>query len=139
MSRAVLAGLLVCACSPFTNPDPDGWSRVIGTVNPALSSIQMVNLPTEARVNVPFTVTVMTLGSSSCTRADGTDVDTAGLRVTIIPYDRVAPPGTPCTRDLRAFPHEVQLRFATAGEARITVVGRHEGSTVTHDLRIPVR
>ena len=138
MLRAALAALLVCACSPFT--DPSGWSRVIGTVNPSLSSIQMVNLPTEASVNVPFTVTVTTLGSSSCTRADGTDVDANGLAVTITPYDRVAPPGTACTRDLRAFPHPVELRFASAGEARINVIGRDgNGSTVSYEVVIPVR
>lgn len=138
MSRGVLAALLVCACSTFTGPP--GWSRVIGTVNPALSSQQMVNLPTEARVNVPFTVTVTTLGSSSCTRADGADVVVSGRTATITPYDRVAPPDTPCTRDLRGFPHQVQLRFATAGEARINVIGRDgSGKTVSHGVVIPVR
>ena len=138
MRRIALAALFVCACSPFT--DPPGWSRVIGTVNPALSSIQMVSVPPEATVSVPITVTVMTLGSSSCTRADGTDVSVNGLLATITPYDRVAPPGTACTRDLRGFPHQVQLRFATAGQARINVVGRDgSGGTVSYEVMIPVR
>jgi hypothetical protein len=138
MWRAALAIALLCACSPL--PAPSGWSRVIGTVNSSLSSIQSVNLPPQANVNVPITVTVTTLGSSSCTRADGTDVVARGLAVTITPYDRVAPPGTPCTRDLRGFPHEVQLRFATAGEARITIVGRDgSGATATQEVVIPVR
>ena len=138
MSRALLAVLLVSSCALVTNPD--GWRRVIGNVNPALSSMQMVNLPTEAAVNVPFTVTVTTLGSSSCTRADGADVVTNGLTATITPYDRVAPPNTPCTRDLRGFPHPVQLRFATAGSARINVIGRDgSGQTTTHEFVLPVR
>src|SRR5688572_25596443 len=138
MSRVLLTALLVSACAPVTNPD--GWRRVVGNVNPALSSIQMVNLPTEAAVNVPFTVTVTTLGSSSCTRADGTDVATNGLTATITPYDRVAPPDAPCTRDLRGFPHPVQLRFTTAGSARIIVIGREgSGGTTSHEFVLPVR
>jgi hypothetical protein len=55
-------------------------------------------------VNVPFTVTVRTLGSSPCTRAADMDVVVSGLNVDITP--RQSTPASPfCRDDLKAFEH----------------------------------
>ena len=103
MRRSVLlVSFLFVACSSGT--EPDGWQRVIGHVNPLLSSIQAVAFAPQAQVNAPFEVTVTTLGSSSCTREDGATVSQSGNLAIITPFDRVAPDGTGCTRDLRGFP-----------------------------------
>jgi hypothetical protein len=138
--RRVIAGglLLLAACS--TGTGPDGWQRVVGRMEPELSSIQAVLMPAEAMVNVPFEVTLSTVGSSSCTRAAGALSSVAGRTAVITPYDLVAPPTTPCTRDLRAFPRTVSVKLTSTGEGLIRIRARGaEGRPTTFDVTIPVR
>jgi hypothetical protein len=139
MRRVMVAGVLLLAgCS--TGTGPDGWQRVVGRMEPGLSSIQAVLLPAEAVVDVPFEVTLSTVGSSSCTRADGALASVAGRTAVITPYDLVAPAQTPCTRDLRAFPRTVPVTLTSAGEGLIRIQARGaEGRPTTFDVTIPVR
>jgi hypothetical protein len=129
--------VLLLACTSGT--EPDDWRRVVGHVNPALSSIQAVSFPAQVQANVPFPVTVTTLGSSSCTRADGASVSRSDNLAIITPYDRVAPDGTACTRDLRGFPRTVMVRFGRPGEARLRFPTRNwqgESDTIEFSLTV---
>ena len=131
--------LVLVGCS--TPAGSDGWRRTVGWVDPTLSSIQAVIAPPEVVAGRAFAVTVNTLGSSSCTRADGASVKVEGRVAEITPYDQVAPPNTPCTRDLRSFPRQVSITFATAGEAVIRVNRRrpNDGEASPYEQTIIVR
>ncbi len=139
MPRVTLIGLVaLTACSSATAPD--GWRRVIGRIEPAMSSVQAIKLPSEAVVNVPFVITATTLGSSSCTRSDGATSSVTGSLVVITPYDRVAPEGTACTRDLHSFPRDASVTLSSAGLATIRVVARDlNGELLTYEATLPVR
>ena len=140
-TRIFLATLFLAACtSSGTEPDADGWRRVVGLVQPQLSSIQAIKFPADIVAGEPFTVTITTLGSSSCTRADGAVLNLSSSLAVITPYDRVAPDGTGCTRDLRAFPRDVSVTLSRAGQATIRIVARDsDSSTLTYDANITVR
>jgi hypothetical protein len=120
-AASALATLLLAACTPVLGPA--GWERVVGVVDTEARLAAPIALPASARVGVAFTATVTTHGSGSCTRADGADVDIDGLNADVTPYDREARRGV-CTDDLAPYPRSVTLRFVTAGEARIRVLGR---------------
>ena len=120
----VLPLALVFGCSSILGPDTDEWVREVGQLAPELSSIQMLRLPVEAEAGMAFDITVTTVGSSSCTRADGAEVVVSGLVADVTPWDRVAPQGTACTADLAGFPRDVTLRFDVAGTATIRLHGR---------------
>jgi hypothetical protein len=81
--------------------------------------------PDAVRVGEHFTVTVVSYGSSSCTRPDGAEVRVNGLTAVITPYDEQAiGKGRVCTDDLRPYPRDVSLSFEEAGQALIRVIGR---------------
>ena len=79
-------------------------------------------MPATLRRGVAFSATVATVGSSSCTRADGAEVTVTGLLAEVTPYDRKAI-GSVCTPDLAQFPRPVTLRFDQAGDAVVRVHG----------------
>ena len=142
MRKAVLALLIPTACTSGTDPDvdADGWRRVMGTMEPAMSSVQAIKVPADIVAGVPFTVTLTTLGSSSCTRADGANRAVVGNMAVITPYDRIAPEGTGCTRDLRGFPRDVTITIAEAGPATIRIIARGiESPVLTYDATVTVR
>src|SRR5262245_37669849 len=135
---AILALTTLAACS--TPADPDDWERVVGWANPLMSSIQAIELPAQVVANQPFNVTIRTLGSSSCTRADGAEAAVDRSVALVTPYDRVAPPNTGCTRDMRAFPRTVSVTFASPGPATIRLNTRTpEGVTSSFEWNIDVR
>jgi hypothetical protein len=113
--------LLSSGCANLVSLD---WSREIGWILPDAELGGVIEFPDTVQRAVPTTGIVTTRGSSSCTRPAGEDVTGDGIEVRITPYDRMAPPGRGCTRDLAAFPRSVELRFMVAGEASIRVVGR---------------
>jgi hypothetical protein len=80
--------------------------------------------PVTAFAGEPVTVTVTTVGSSSCTSPAGAEVIYRGAVIEITPYDWVAPPGTACSRDMRPFPRPVTVRFPTMGTFTLRVTGR---------------
>ena len=134
------AALVVTACTSGTEPDADGWRRVIGQIEPQLSSIQAIRFPVEVIAGEPFTVTVTTLGSSSCTRPDGATLNPGTSLAVITPYDRIAPEGTPCTRDLRGFPRDVAVTLSRAGQATIRIVARgFDNAPLTYEAVVTVR
>jgi len=120
----VLPLTLALGCSSILGSDTDEWAREVGWLAPELSSIQMLKLPAQATAGTAFQITVTTVGSSSCTRADGADVAVSGLVADVTPWDRVAPEGTACTEDLAAFPRDVTLRFDLEGTATVRLHGR---------------
>lgn len=119
----VLLVALLTACSDPTAPG-DGWVREPGRLMPELSSIQMLQMPTQARAGTAFEITVTTVGSSSCTRPDGMTVSVSGLVADVTPWDRIAPEGTACTDDLHPFPRTATVRFDVPGAARIRLHGK---------------
>jgi len=134
-----LLTLLVAACQTKGVFDP-GWERAVGQVDPALSSVQMITAPTSARVNVPFTVTVRTLGRSPCTRAADMDVVVSGLNVDITPYDEYARTSPYCRDDLKAFEHTASVTVGTAGQARVRLHARTlAGADYTYDAAVTVQ
>ena len=126
-----------CRRSPVVEtPDdvPAGWTLGPGRVDPSLSSIQAIATPPTVRVGESFTLTINTFGSGSCTRADGERVERRGGATHVTPLDWEAPAGSPCTRDLRYFPHEVTLRFDEPGDVTIVVHARdRQQQLVTYD------
>ncbi|GMV04502.1 MAG: hypothetical protein AMXMBFR53_07820 [Gemmatimonadota bacterium] len=114
--------VLLAACSDPAAPG-DGWAREPGRLMPELSSIQVLQMPTQARAGTAFEITVTTVGSSSCTRPDGATVSVSGLVADVTPWDRIAPEGTACTDDLHPFPRAATVRFDTPGSALIRLHG----------------
>jgi hypothetical protein len=144
MRRLVTAALLaplafVAACSSPTGEDE--WQRVIGTIAPMFSSQQLLFIPEGITAGRPFTITVTTVGSSTCTRVAGADVAVTGAFATVTPYDRVPRGGVGCTRDLRGFPRDVTLTLPTAGAAVIRIRGRgfDGGAEQTYEVAVTVR
>ena len=133
---AFLVTLVACS----TPNDPSGWERVIGWANPEMSSVQAIRFPSEAVANQPFNVTVTTIGSSSCTRADGATATVDKDVVTVTPYDFIAPSNTPCTRDLHPFPRTVSVTVPSAGLATMRLKTRMpDGTNKTFEFSIEVR
>jgi hypothetical protein len=110
------------ACNSPTDPNTQ---RVIGTIDPGLSAAPVIDAPAQVRSNVAFTVTVRTVGSSSCTTPDGGQVIVTGPLVRITPYDQVPDPGHDlfCTRDYAPHPRNLSIKLQQAGPARLRVVG----------------
>jgi len=134
-----MLAVLAAACVNKGVFDP-GWDRQVGAVDPALSSIQMLSAPTQAAANVPFTVTVRTLGSSSCTRAADTDVVVNGLDVDITPYDEYARNLPACTTDIHPFEHQAQVTVTTPGQARIRLHARTlDDQPMTYDATVTIQ
>lgn len=132
---------LTAACSAVADPEsPDGWSRVPGRIDASASSVPLLTLhPQPVRAGETVQLTVSTYGSSSCTRGGDTEVRVRGLRVDVAPFDHAAPPGSPCTRDLQRFPHEVSLRFPRAGDAVVRVHGQNAaGAPLTVPVEVAV-
>jgi hypothetical protein len=139
---ATLLLLLGAACAGILDiaSAPDGWQRELGWVIDDEFALAL-QVPDTVGHGVPFTVVVTTRGSSSCTRPAGAEVFQQQRDARIQAYDFVAPPGSACTRDLRPFPREVELRFDVVGEAVVRLVGRRgfEGDTVEVVRRVFVR
>jgi hypothetical protein len=123
LEATILTPLLLLALGCATAAEP-GWEREIGWVLEEEGLGPVLILADTVPRNTPVTATVVTRGSSSCTRADGAEVEWRSYTLHITPFDRMAPPGTPCTRDLAAFPRPVELLFTRSGEAEVVVVGR---------------
>jgi hypothetical protein len=121
LMRLLAPLLLLAGCA--TMPQSE-WARQVGWVMPGEGAGPIEALPDTVQVGRTVTVMVVTRGSSSCTRADGVEVTREAGEVRVTPYDRVAPAGSPCTRDLAAFPRPADLRFDEPGRAVVVVIGR---------------
>ena len=124
MGRLLIAGALIglLGCS---NPNSPTWTRDMGTIgiHQHAATPGVLISPDTVRAGVPFTVTVTTYGSSSCTRPDESDVTTFGFLIEVIPFDQRLTRGV-CTDDLRAFPRAVTVTFPQPGRGLLRVRGR---------------
>jgi hypothetical protein len=106
------------ACS-----EPD-WTRVVGTLNSGTDRTIIATAPAQVAAGEQFTLTVSTVGSSNCTRADGNDLTVSGGFARFVPYDEVPSDGRACLRDEAPFPHRDALSFQEPGTATVRVVGQ---------------
>jgi hypothetical protein len=119
---AVSLGLAIGGCGSPTEPNTE---RVVGRIDPSLSSRPVVSAPAEAQAGVAFTVTVTTVGFG-CTTAEGGAVEIRGALARIVPYDRVpgAGHGTFCAEGtITILPRDLRVTMRQAGTARLRVVG----------------
>jgi hypothetical protein len=119
---AMSLGLVAGACGSPTEPNTE---RVVGRIDPSLSSRPVVSAPAETRAGVAFTVTVTTVGFG-CTTAEGGVVEVRGDIARIVPYDRVPAAGhdTLCgERIVTILPRDLRVTLPRAGTARLRVVG----------------
>ena len=118
-----------------------GTKRVIGLVPiDKFPDLIVIEVPPEVHANQPFTVTVTTYGSSSCTTVDGADVQVTDVVVEITPYDR-QPIGdnVVCTADLASHPREVVVTLSTLGHTTIRVVGQNfDGESIVEENIVTV-
>jgi hypothetical protein len=110
------------ACGSPTEPNTQ---RVVGTIDPGFSGAAVIDAPAEVRSGQAFSVTVRTVGSSSCTIPDGGLVVVTGALARITPYDQVPDAGHDlfCTRDYTTHPRTLSVTLKQAGPARLRVVG----------------
>ena len=121
LALGVGAGLAL-ACGSPTEPNTQ---RVVGTIDPSFSGAPVVDVPEQVHSGVPFTVTVRTVGSSSCVSPAGGRVEVVGTLARITPYDLVPNPGHDvlCTRDYAVHPRDLSVTLKQRGAARLRVVG----------------
>ncbi|HKG91201.1 MAG TPA: hypothetical protein VKA84_04895 [Gemmatimonadaceae bacterium] len=145
LALAAAAGALLSGCrhnDVVTVPegvDPS-WSLRPAFVDIERNSVQAIVSPMTARVGVPFTLTINSYGSSSCTRLGNDQVETRGMVADITVLNWEAPDGSPCTRDIRFLPHEIALRFTQAGDATVRVRARSPRTQelFTYDMTLRV-
>lgn len=103
----------------------EGWEHSIGQNDPdALGPVSPILAPERVRRGTQFSIVVNTLGSSTCSEAEGAEVRLHSLVAEVTPYVRQAPEGSACSDDLAVQSREVPLRFSQTGTATIRVIGR---------------
>jgi hypothetical protein len=112
------ATVVLAGCS-----DPD-WTRVVGTLNLGTERTIIATAPTQVAAGEEFVLTVATVGSSSCTRADGNDLTVSGSVARFVPYDEVPTDDRGCIRNEAPFPHTDVLSFPQPGTSTVWVVGK---------------
>lgn len=134
---AVPALLLLAACEGLADP---AARRVPGVIDTGGGGDRSLAVPDTVAAGAPFTATVTTFGSSSCTRPAGAELEVRGLVAEVVPYDRDATRAQVCTDDLRPFPRDVAVRFAAPGRATVRVRGRDlQGRPAVVEARVVVR
>jgi len=123
-SFAVLACGVMAACSADPADPKDSREPGIIEIYTSGPTSGVLQLPGTIRAGETFQATVITYGSSSCTHADGADVQQSASLAEITPYDLWASAYAVCTEDLHSFPRSVSLRFDAPGDAVIRVRGR---------------
>jgi hypothetical protein len=133
---ALATALTLGGCHGVSEPT---WKLLPGYIDVAAGPAAVIEVPATARANAPFTVTVHTYGSPSCTRAYGATITIQGLVANVVPIDWQAPTGTECSDERKDFPRPVELTFTGAGDALIHVEGRDaSGATVSVETPIHV-
>jgi hypothetical protein len=119
---AMSLGLAAGACGSPTAPNT---VRVVGRIDPSLSSRPVVAAPQEVRAGSAFTITVTTVGFG-CATAEGGAVELRGDLARVVPYDRVPGPGhdTVCSeRIITLLPRDFRMTLPRAGTTNLRVVG----------------
>jgi hypothetical protein len=118
LAVALLAAL---ACADSTGSG-FGWKVDYGVL--AQSPFVLLSMPDTVTAGAIVATSVITVGSSSCTRpADVAVVGAGSLLQTLTPRDSVATGNVACTDDLAMRPHPIQLRFNEPGTATIRIRG----------------
>lgn len=121
---------LVGGCSLFTAPS-EVKRGIIGYPDDIVAEV-----PAQAVAGEPFQVSVSTV-VSSCWNGERTDVEIAGLRVTITPYDsRTRSGGIVCTTEVKRFRHTATVVVTETGEATVEFRGR-DGSAFRSVVIVP--
>lgn len=128
MRRGWSFAILICGVAAACSADPadpqDSREPGIIEIHASGATGGVLQLPETIHAGETFQATVTTFGSSSCTRADGADVQQSASLAEITPYDLWASENVDCTDDLRALPRSVSLRFDAPGDAVIRIRGR---------------
>ncbi len=136
----VLALGVAVACGQGSAPVEVGsWSRAVGFIDSGGIATTPLAVPDTVQARVPFAVTVSTFGSTGCIRPDLSQVQVAGLVADITPYDSVWSNTPPCPPGWQSYPRAVELRFDSAGVARIQLHGRGFDRDLTLQRTITVR
>jgi hypothetical protein len=128
------------ACGSPTEPNTQ---RIVGRIDPSLSSRPVLWAPQEVRAGVAFLVTVTTVGSG-CTAAEGGGVEIRGDLARIVPYDREPKPGHTfaCAMTVTALPRDLRLKLSVPGTTHLRVVGMkpsNDAALDSLDVTITVR
>lgn len=136
-AASLLALLLATGCNSAT--DTGTWATEPAIIDPAMSSVQLIELPDSAYAGQPVTAVVHTIGLDGCFSAARTDVTVDGLTARIRPYDRSYRGTGACQDILRVLAHETTLTFQQAGTATVIVHGRSmAGEPITHEVELRV-
>ncbi len=130
MRTIAAVSIIALAAAGCDIVEPGVWTRGLGHVvegDPPFSSLIAPNAVTRG---APFQITASTFGSSSCTQADGYELDALPSDAEVRLYDRSAPSGTICTEDFGSFPRVITLQFDEPGTAEIRVIGRGDGNAI---------
>jgi len=136
----VLALGAAAACGQGLAPVNGGsWSRAVGFIDSGGIATTPLAVPDTVQARSPFVVTVSTFGSTGCIRPDRSQVQVAGSVADITPYDSVWSNTPPCPPGWQGYPRAVELRFDSAGVARIQLHGRGFDRDLTLQRTITVR
>lgn len=126
LRRLILAAVLLFpACTPPTSAEDREYRLELGRLTFSGTEAE-VQVPATVQAGQPFTVRVVTWGSTCRRRAHET-VTTAGLRSDVEVYVR-EPVNGACNRALGRMEHDVQVYFAQPGTATVAIHGLGENS-----------
>jgi hypothetical protein len=126
LRRALFAAaLLLPACTPPTSAREREYRLELGLLTFSGTGAE-VQVPAAVQAGQPFTVRVVTWGSTCRRRAHET-VTTAGLRSDVEVYVREPVNGV-CNRALGRLEHDVQVYFSQPGTATVAIHGLGESS-----------
>lgn len=121
---SVLVVIALAGC--VEGPTEGGWISVLGVIPPETLHDQALAVPGSARVGVPFSITVATIGSSNCIRPMSASLHVDQLAASVYPFDlRYVGAGANCLDDAVLHPRSATITFQEPGEATVTVVGIH--------------
>lgn len=132
---------MAAACADSTGSG-HMWKVDYGVL--AQAPFVLIAMPDTVTAGTPIATSVITVGSSSCTRPADVAITGAGsLLQTLTPRDSIATGNVACTDDLAMRPHPIQLRFDEPGTATIRIRGyldfQRTGSPGIIERRVVVR
>ena len=119
--RTLVAAVWCVGCSSPTGGDSVIVPGVIAIGGGSMARVLVA--PDTVADGVPFTVSVTTFGSGSCTRPSATLASMGPAFADLSVWD-LQLVGVGCTDDLRPFPRDISLKFTGVGVATIRVRGR---------------
>ena len=139
LTPVVALGVAVGCARESAPVEVGSWSRAVGFIDSGGIPTTPLAVPDTVHARASFAVTVSTFGSTGCIRADLSQVQVAGSVADITPYDSVWSNTPPCPPGWQGYPRAVDLRFDSAGVARIRLHGRGFDRDLTLQRTITVR